>query len=291
MKDNPRPFSHIAAPIKSAAQRFAYVGLIVAAFGLMMVGKADVVLMERFRTQISDAFAPILDILSRPAATAADAVRQVKELASLREENARLREENTRLLQWQSAARKLDAENEALRGLLNVVPDAEVSYITARVVADSGGAFARSLLLAAGQRDGVRRGQAVITGGGLVGRIADVGNRSARMLLITDLNSRIPVVIESTRIRAIMAGNNTDRPHLIHLPPGAEVTPGDRVVTSGHGGAFPPGLGVGVVAAVSEAGIAVRPFVETDELEYGRIVDYGLRGILQSDIMSHENQP
>ena len=74
------------------------------------------------------------------------------------------------------------------------------------------------------------------------------------MLLISDLNSRIPVLIESSRARAILVGNNSNRPRLIHLLPGAIVSPGDRIVTSGHGGVFPVGLPVGLVDAVNEGG-------------------------------------
>jgi len=121
----------------------------------------------------------------------------------------------------------------------------------------------------------------VVTGDGLVGRVAGVGTRSTRVILITDLNSHIPVLVERTRTRAILAGDNSEVLRLIRLPPGAEVSPGDRVVTSGHGDAFPPGLPVGVVASVGDAGIGVQPFVERSRLEYVRVVDFGLRGILQ----------
>ena len=98
-----------------------------------------------------------------------------------------------------------------------------------------------SLILNAGAREGVRKGSPVVTGDGLVGRIAGVGYRSARVLLITDLNSRIPVLVEPTGMRAILAGDNSDRPRLIRLPPGATVSPGERVSTSGRAGAFPAG--------------------------------------------------
>lgn len=271
----------IAVPIKGLIQRFAYVGLVAAAFGLMLLGKADVLLVERIRTQVTDALAPILDVLSRPVATVSAVVDQVRELASLREENAGLREDKVRLLQWQTAARRLETENKALRALLSFVPGPEASYVTARVIGDTGGAFAHALVLNAGFRAGVRKGQAVVTGDGLVGRVAGVGTRSTRVILITDLNSHIPVLVERTRTRAILAGDNSEVLRLIRLPPGAEVSPGDRVVTSGHGGAFPPGLPVGVVATVSDAGIGVQPFVERSRLEYVRVVDFGLRGILQ----------
>ncbi len=268
-------------PIKGLIQRFAYVGLVVAAFGLMLLGKADVLLVERIRTQVTDALAPILDVLSRPVATVSDVVDQVRELASLHEENAGLREDKVRLLQWQTAARRLEAENKALRALLNFVPGPEASYVTARVIGDTGGAFAQALVLNAGMRAGVRKGQAVVTGDGLVGRVAGVGTRSTRVILITDMNSHIPVLVERTRTRAILAGDNTEELRLIRLPPGAAVSAGDRIVTSGHGGAFPPGLPVGVVASVSDAGIGVQPFVARNRLEYVRVVDFGLRGILQ----------
>lgn len=282
MRESPRTVNRLAQPIKTLAQRFAYLGLVGMAFALMMLGKVDTVLVERARTHVTDAVAPILDAMSRPVASVNRLVSDIREIANLRDENQRLREETARLLQWQTVARRLEAENKMLQGLLNFVPGPEASFISARVIADTGGAFIHSLVLNAGTRDGVRKGQAGVTGGGLVGRIAGVGSRSSRLLLLTDLNSRIPVLIEPSRTQAILAGDNSDKPRLIHLPQGTTVTPGDRIVTSGHGGAFPPGLPVGVVASVSDGGIAVKPFVERDRLEFVRLVDYGLEGIIGS---------
>lgn len=283
MKESPRVVNRIAQPIKGLAQRFAYVGLIVAAFGLMLLGKIDAVLVERARTVVTDTVAPILDMVSKPVASASQFARQVEALWGMYEDNESLRQDNARLIQWQAVARQLEAENKTLRELLNFVPDPGAGYITGRVIADTGGAFAHSLLLNAGSRDGISKGQAVVTGEGLVGRIAGVGSRSSRILLISDLNSRIPVVVEPGRVRAILAGDNSDTPRLIHLPPGSILSPGDMVVTSGHGGAFPVGLAVGVVSAVSENGATVQPFVERDRLELVRAIDFGLSGILRSE--------
>lgn len=269
-----------AQPIKNLIQRFAYIGLVLAAVAILMFGKADTVLIEQARIYVTDAVAPILNLLSRPAATLSNLVAQGNELVALREENARLREENARLLQWQTVARKLDAENTELRNLSKFQPQGTQSYITARVIADAGGTFAHSLVLSAGSRSGVRKGQAVISGDGLVGRVHGVGPNSSRVLLITDLNSRIPVMIEETRVRAILAGNNSTRTSLIHLPPGATASPGDRVITSGHGGAFPWGLPVGVVASVTDDRIEVQPYMDRERLEFVRAVDFGLKGIV-----------
>jgi rod shape-determining protein MreC len=78
-----------------------------------------------------------------------------------------------------------------------------------------------------------------------------------------------------------LAGDNTDQPRIVHLPAGAPVTPGDRIVTSGHGGVFPPGIAVGVVASVDEDGVRVRPYVNWHRLEFVRVVDYSPRGIIE----------
>ena len=281
MEEHPRRINRLTAPIKSLAQRFAYMGLVVTAFALLMLGKADTLVVERIRAHVTDAVAPIIDVLSRPAATVSGVVTNVRELSDLRAENARLREDKARLLHWQTAARRLEAENRGLRALLNFEPPADATFITGRVIGEDGAAFANSLLLNAGSTAGVRKGQAVVTGDGLIGRITDVGSRSARLLPITDLNSRIPVLVESTRTRAILVGNNDDRPRLTRLPPGAVVSSGDRIVTSGHAGVFPPGLPVGVVASISDGGIGVQPFVDSHRLEYVRVVDFGLDGILR----------
>ncbi|MFB0991699.1 MAG: rod shape-determining protein MreC, partial [Rhodospirillales bacterium] len=74
----------------------------------------------------------------------------------------------------------------------------------------------------------------------------------------------------------------TYRPKLIYLSPGASISQGDRIVTSGHGGAFPPGLPVGLVASVNEKGIDIEPFVDLSRVTYLRILDYGLTGIVET---------
>lgn len=266
--------TRLALPLRSLLQRFAYLLLIGMAFGLMLLGKGETVVIERTRAAVVDVVAPIMDAMSRPAATVARVVARIDELAKLRNENVELRGRNAQLLQWQEVARRLAEENRRLRLLLDYVPEPGTRAVSARVIADAGGVFVRSVLVAAGARDGVRKGEAAVTGEGMVGRVAGVGHRSARLLLITDLNSRLPVLVESTRARAILAGDNSPQPRLVFLPPNAEVSPGDRIITSGHGGVLPPGLPLGEVVSIGEHGIRVQPFVALDRLEYVRILDF-----------------
>jgi rod shape-determining protein MreC len=270
----------LVAPLKAANQRFALPVLIVASVVMLALGKADTAVFQRLRTQFGDAAAPILSVLNRPLGAIDTAVDRVHDVVALYQENARLREDNARLLQWQQVAQTLNAENIRLRSLVRLVPDPTASFVSARVIANSGGAFVRSVLVDAGRADGVARGQAAITGEGLAGRVTEVGDRTARVLLLTDLNSRVPVTIESSRERAVLAGDNSERPQLLYVAPRAVVKIGDRVVTSGSGGVFPPGLPVGMVASVDSGVYRVEPFVELSRLDFLSIVDYGLPGVL-----------
>ncbi len=283
MAKRPESFQRVAAPLRAMAQRFAFLFLLVAAGGVLLIGKADPKIFDRTRMVVTDTLAPILDALSRPIATGAAIVDEVQYLVNLRQENAALRSDNARLIQWHTAARNLAAENKRLRGLLQFVPEQASQFISARVIADSGGTFVRSMLVNAGRADGARKGLPVVVGEGLIGRIVDSGERSSRVLLVDDLNSRIPVVVGPDRERAVLAGDNSRRPKLIYLAANAQVQQGARIMTSGQGGVFPPGIPVGVVSSINANGVRVESFVAASDLEYVRIIDYGLAGVLERD--------
>ena len=280
MKHRSNTLLRIATPLKSFMQRFMYVGLIVLSFCLMLVGKIDAVLIDNFRIQLTNTAAPLLEAVSRPISAISRQVSNMQDLINIRDENLRLAQENTRLKRWLTAARKLKSENLTLQALLHSIDDRKQKFVTARVIAGTSGVYSSVFIVNTGRYDGVKKGQAVLSDKGLVGRVSSVGGHSARIILATDINSRIPVILEATRTRAIMVGNNTLHPELIHLPPGAHVTNSDRVVTSGHGGAFPPGLPVGIVTAVTDHGIKLRLFTNFHQLEFVRVVDFGIDGVI-----------
>jgi len=275
-----RSIAGLAVPLRVWAQRFAFLALVALAFALMLLSKAESVAVERARLAIVDAFVPILDVMSRPVQSAGEAVDAVDGLFLTYADNTRLRHENAELAKWVDLARQLELENATLRAQLSHVPDNPPKLVSARVVADTGGAFFQSVLVNAGGRDFVRRGQAVVAQGGLVGRVAAVGERSARVLLLTDINSRIPVIVLSTGDRAVLAGDNTRQPKLLYLPSTAPVSPGDRIVTSGDGGLFPRGLVVGSVVEATDGRVSVEPLVDFARLDQALVLDYGLDGVL-----------
>jgi rod shape-determining protein MreC len=248
----------------------------------MLLGKFNSNVIDNVRTEVTEAVAPILIALSRPTASISSYIQNIQDLINTKNENNRLTQENTRLLEWQTVARKLQSDNIALRRQLHVVTDNSEKYITARVIAGSGGLLSNTLIVNAGKKNGVVKGQTVLGASGLIGRISQVSNSFSRVILLTDINSRVPVMVEGNRSRAVMAGKNTNLATLVHLSQGAKVVPSDRIITSGHGGAFPSGLPIGIVASVSDEGIDVQLFSDFSRLEYVRIVDFGLNNLMET---------
>ena len=93
----------------------------------------------------------------------------------------------------------------------------------------------------------------------------------------------LPVMVEKTRVRGILSGDNTTLPKMVFIPLEAELNVGDRIVTSGVAGVFPAGLPIGKVISVDKNEIRVKPFGNLEQLEYIKLVDYGLSGIIEDD--------
>lgn len=276
----------LSIPLRQALARLSLPVLIAVAFGTMLLGRADALLVERARMVLADALTPIWAAVQEPVTAVRQGIEEVQSLWYLRSENARLTEENDRLRRWQAAALALEAENALLRRQLSWIPDPTPQFRTARVVADGGGTYARAVLLATGPQHDIRKGQVALDERGFVGRVTEVGSRSARVLLATDINSRVPVIIEGSRARAMMLGGNTARPRLQHWPEGVQPRDGDRVVTSAEAGAFPAGLPVGVVRRTEGGAAEVELFAQLERLDVLRLFDFGLAGILPPEAVA-----
>jgi rod shape-determining protein MreC len=272
---------------RQALVRLTLPVLIVVSFGVMLVGKADTLLADRARVALADGLVPIYAALAGPLAQIRGAITETATLWDMREENARLRAENEKLRRWQSIALALDTENQRLKTSLSWIPDPDVSFVTARVVADAGGVYAKAVLLSVGPNHGIRKGEIAVDERGLIGRITEVGARTARVLLITDLNSRIPVIMETSRAHAILMGTNGARPRLQYWPEGIAPQEGERIITSAEANAFPANLPIGTVHYTSSGAPEVEPVALLQKLEVVRVFDYGLIGMVAPESPAH----
>jgi rod shape-determining protein MreC len=172
----------------------------------------------------------------------------------LTEQNQRLREDlllaNAKLNRMAAVAE----QNEHLKQLLDTQRSLELNVQLARVVGVDLGAYRHRLLLNVGARDGVKAGQPVIDAHGVMGQVVQTLPTTAVVMLITDPNNALPVTIERTGLRTIAYGSRDgDRLVLPTVPMAADVHVGDRLLTSGLGGRFPPGFPVGTINRVGPA--------------------------------------
>jgi rod shape-determining protein MreC len=246
--------------------------MMTAALSLMVMSKTEHPAAVKLRTTLNDTAAPVLAVLASPIDALSAVGTWFVNLTALYSENIVLRNQNAELLKWQAMAKDMQQENESLRKLLYVVPQPKRSFISARVVSDVGGPYSHAVLIQSADALAVSKNQAVISERGLVGRVVETGKTSARVLLLTDINSRVPVLLERTREKAILAGSNDGLPSLLYLAVSTQVAIGDRLVTSGDGGVFPAGVPVGIVSANQDGVLKVEPYVQASRLEYVSVV-------------------
>jgi rod shape-determining protein MreC len=219
----------------------------VLALVLVLFGRVQPTLFDRARAFASDRAAPVLEVLRVPLRATQQWVGSLGEVFNVYRENLRLKQENARLRQWQNAALALEQRLKRYRLLLNAVPDPELGNVTAHVIGRASRPFLNTMILDAGRRQHVKPGEAVVDDRGMIGRIFLAGDHTSWVILLTDLNSRIPVSIEPGNVQAIMAGDNSTTPVLEISAQGVHLRDGQQIVTSGDGALLPAGLSIGKV--------------------------------------------
>jgi len=216
---------------------------------LVLVGKAQTGMFDAARARITDFMAPALAQVRAPLDGVERWVGSIGDIFRVYDENLKLKQENARLLQWRNSSVALQGRLEHYEKLLNAVPDPAMNAVLARVIGRASRPFLRTMILDAGSLHGARAGQAVIDENGMIGRLYLTGQRTSWVILLTDINSRIPVSIAPGQVQALLAGDNSASPRLDMLAPNITIKAGDQVVSSGEGGLVPPGLPIGTVVA------------------------------------------
>jgi rod shape-determining protein MreC len=234
------------------------------------------------RDWLVDLSAPVLEAASIPAIKGRQVLAHAKSYAGLFGEIDRLTAQNAELKQYEWRAKTAERKVAQLRSLLNAVDEPALHYVTGSVIADARGPFMRSALINLGREQGLRVGYAVINGDGLIGRTVDAGASVARVLLLNDLNSRIPVLVGPAGIRALAVGDNSAELQLELVADGAVLQAGDEVYTSGSDGVLPRGLRVGSVAGAKGA-YKVRPHADLSALDTVSVLFFDTPALAATD--------
>jgi len=246
--------------------------IILCLLGVFLVWRIDSPRVERFRSHVIDQVMPSFTWAMTPVMAITELALNFQSYQSLYEQNQELRRELQQMKSWKEAALQLEQENARLLDLNKVRLDPDLTRVTGVVLADSGSPFRQSVLLNVGARDGVLDGWATMDGLGLVGRISGVGAKSSRVILLTDASSRIPATIEPSGQSVLIVGDNTLAPPIDFIENPELVRPGDRIVSSGDGKVFPPGLLIGQVAKDPGGRLRVRLAADYERLKFLRVL-------------------
>ena len=227
---------------------------------LVLLGKAQNALFDRARMRITDWMQPLLTSVHAPVAAFDRWLGSADELFRVYQENLALKQENARLRQWRNVAVVMEGRVNRYQALLHAVPDPELNSALAHVIGRANRPFLQTMILDAGAAASIKPGEAVMDASGMIGRIYLAGDHTSWVILLTDLNSRVPVVIAAGNghdIQAMMTGDNSAMPSLDTLSQTVSLHAGDQVVSSGDGGLVPAGLPVGSVVATPGGGYRV----------------------------------
>ena len=183
-------------------------------------------------------------------------------LAAFKAENDSLRKRIQKLEIERNKWLEAEATNRRLQQLLEFREHLPAGSVTASIIANSASTWFQSCLLDKGSDDRVRKGMAVVTPLGVVGQVVSVTGRTAKVLLITDPNSGVDVLVQRTRARGIVSGSLENGPILKYVKRTEDIQVGDRLITSGLDGIFPKGMLVGTVIKARKQNLGLFQYIE-----------------------------
>lgn len=240
--------------------RFALLGAIIISSLLISFQRNSERQASGLEITAQETVSPLANALNVPLRHFESLLSKFSERRRVLADNIKLRDEVHMLRERQARYDNLAVKVARYEAILGVDTETDVPLkkIAARAIGETDGPFLRSLLLNVGSRDGVKIGNPVMSTEGLVGHVINLGPNTARVLRVSDLNSRIAVVSADTGSTAILAGDNTPFPKLSFVNQRQKWVLGDRVITSGDDGFLPRGLEVGVVVQGKSGGLRVR---------------------------------
>ncbi len=280
-----KKFRKMLSQVRTLAGVITFVATILICVVVLFMENSKNPLIVSFRETTLDFITPVVKAVSTPFDKAKEYVQDAKDYLSLKEELNELRKKTVSAEETEQENRYLKERNEKLSNLLNFAYPKAIKYTAADVLTASDGVFAQSLLVEAGEDDGVEKGDAALYNGYLVGKVAYVGKNSSLIILLTDASSNIPVYVGRKRIKAILSGNNTEEPVLTKIEKIQDIKAGDEIITSGIYDTLPQGLKIGKTAEgfspLSNEEIKVDAGVQRRHIDMLRIMNFGKKSVLQ----------
>ena len=252
---------------KGTQQKFSLFALIILSIIFLLIEKIETKPLNYFRSIIKDTIYRGSFLASLPTESLDNIIEKSAKHVKIYKEYDKLKEENNLLKNNKSKSNYLKLENKQLRKLIEEDIGTKDNFVSARVMLDKKSPYLNSFIISSGSNKEIKNGMAVLDGKNFIGRIVDVNFFSSRVLLISDLNSKVPIIVEPSGNHGILSGHGSKNATLEYLPENNKTKDGDTVYTSGKEGIFKPGIPIGKVKLEKKI-IEVLFFSNLDQISF-----------------------
>ena len=253
---------------RGGAQKFSLIFLIFLAGIIFFLDVFGFGFMKPIRSIINDGIYRVSLVASSPSRFVPQATGSITDLFNLKNENEKLKKALEVYRQKELSVEYLSNQNKNLRKILDSDDTLfKENIILSKVLIDKSSPYLKSIIINRGSKSGILKGMPVLDKEFLVGRVVETNYLSSRVLLLNDLNSRIPVTFGEEGVQAILKGSGGSRPVLEYLPEGYVVEEGVKVFTSGKDRIFLPGSPIGITAEKGQ----VKLFSESSQLSFVKV--------------------
>ena len=255
---------------KGTQQRFSLFVLTIISVALIFLETIDAQPLNKIRSAIKDVIYRSSAVINYPTTFFSSTLITIQDHFNLYKNYNDMLQENIELKNSMSKSDFLKLENSQLRKLINEQSESESSLESARVILDEQSPYLNSFIINIGSNKDIKNGMAVLDGKNFIGRIIDVNFFSSRVLLISDLNSKIPIVTEPSGNHAILSGRGTNNPTLEYLSKNHKIKNGDKIYTSGKEGIFAPGIIIGEAKVLKDK-VEIELYSEMNQISFVNI--------------------
>jgi rod shape-determining protein MreC len=253
--------------VKGTKQKFSLLALVLLSILLIFIDSLNIKPIKNIRSFIKDTIYRGSVIVAAPLRTFDYIKDNTSKHFDLYKNYQLLKEQNEEMKDNIASSDFLKLENKQLRKLIDDEANLPTTLLSARVMLDKQSPYLNSFIINIGGNKKIKNGMAVLHNQNFIGRIVDVNFFSSRVLLVTDLNSKIPIIVEPSASNAILSGRGNNMPTLEYLPELNSIKNGDKVYTSGREGIFTPGIPIGEVK-IEKSTIKVSLFSNFDQITF-----------------------
>ena len=243
---------------------------------LIIISKTNSGITDTISMKVVEYSMPISTTISLPINFIVKKIINFNNLVDAQNKNLILTRENEKLQSLYIRSLNIQQENLQLRKIINYTGSRSTKYIATRLIAQPYHTYNNNVFIDSGSEQGIKEDNIVIGRNAFIGRISQVGDYKSRVLLATDINSHIPIIISGTKenFKGILVGNNNNIMQILYLDKLAQINIGDMVFTSGDGDSLPPGLLIGAITKFNGKDVEVEMAENVKNLDMVSVISY-----------------